>query len=53
MAVESMKNVDSVDTDMNAHTMTVAFDDQKTSLDEIIVALNKAGYTVPSYEKRN
>ena len=36
---------------MNAHTMTVRFDDEDTSLDAIVGALNKAGYTVPAHEK--
>lgn len=36
---------------MNAHTMTVRFDDDAVSLDDIVGALNKAGYTVPDYRK--
>ena len=32
-------------------TVTVKFDDQKQSLDNIIAALNKVGYTVPEYKK--
>lgn len=35
---------------MTDHTVTVSFDDDKASLDEVVAALNKAGYTVP--EKR-
>ena len=50
-AVEKFPSVDSVKTDMRKHTLTVQFDDDKTSLDEIVQALAKAGYTVPSYQK--
>ena len=46
-AVEKVPDVQSVKTDMSAHTVTVEFDDEKQSLDTIIEALNKAGYTVP------
>ena len=31
---------------MNAHTVTVAFDDEKVELAAIIAALNDAGYVV-------
>jgi copper chaperone CopZ len=31
---------------MNEHTMTVVFDDEKTNLDQIVAALNDAGYVV-------
>jgi len=31
---------------MNAHTVTVSFDDDAASLDDIVKALNGAGYTV-------
>jgi len=36
---------------MDAHTVTVEIDDQKTSIDEVIRALNEAGFTVPKYSK--
>ena len=36
---------------MNAHTLTVRFDDDEVSLDEIVAALNGAGYTVPEYRR--
>lgn len=36
---------------MNAHTVTVTFDDEVADLDAIIGALGKAGYTVPEHEK--
>ncbi len=51
MAVEQLSAVRSVDTDMNEHTITVAFDDEKLSLDAIVGALNQAGYTVPSHAR--
>lgn len=31
---------------MNAHTVTVTFDDEKVGLDAIVAALNDAGYVV-------
>mgnify|MGYP002528644904 FL=1 len=49
MAVEQVPNVTSVATDMNEHTVTVEFDDDQTSIDDIVKALGPAGYTVPSY----
>lgn len=39
----------SVQTDMEKHTVTVDFDDAETSISDIVEALGKAGYTVPSY----
>ena len=36
---------------MNAHTVTVTFDDEKTELGAIVAALNDAGYVVK--EARN
>ena len=51
MAVENLDAVQSVDSDMNAHTITVAFDDEELSVDAIVQALNQAGYTVPGYTK--
>ncbi|MCZ6568769.1 MAG: heavy-metal-associated domain-containing protein [Deltaproteobacteria bacterium] len=53
MAVEKLDAVRSVDTDMNAHTITVAFDDEELSVDAIVQTLNQAGYTVPGYTKAN
>jgi copper chaperone CopZ len=49
VAVEKVPNVTSVATDMNEHTVTVEFDDDQTSIDDIVKALGTAGYTVPSY----
>lgn len=51
MAVENLKNVQSVSTDMRAHTVTVTIEEEETSLQEVLGALNDAGYTVPSYEQ--
>lgn len=50
MAVESIAQVQSVQTDMDAHTVTVEFDDEELSIGDVVLALNEAGYTVPSYE---
>ncbi len=36
---------------MNAHTVTVRFDDEEASLDDVVTALGKAGYSVPEYRK--
>jgi copper chaperone CopZ len=36
---------------MNAHTVTVTFDDEVTNLAAIVSALGEAGYTVPRNEK--
>jgi copper chaperone CopZ len=41
-----VENVNSVKADQVEHTVTVAFDDEKVKLDQIIKALNDAGYTV-------
>ena len=36
----------SVESDMDAHTMTVSFDDEKGDMTAIVAALNDAGYVV-------
>ena len=36
---------------MNENTVTVTFDDERQNLDDIVKALNDAGYTVPGHEK--
>jgi copper chaperone CopZ len=36
---------------MNKHTMTVAFDDEQVDLDQIVAALNDAGYVVKERTK--
>ena len=36
---------------MNKHTMTVAFDDEKVDLDQIVAALNDAVYVVKERTK--
>ena len=51
MAVEQIPNIRSVDTDMNDHTVTVEFDDDQMSIDDVIQALNEAGYTVPDHSR--
>jgi copper chaperone CopZ len=50
--VKKLESVEAVDADMNEHTVTVRFDDEATSVDEIVAALNEAGYTVPAYERQ-
>ena len=50
-AIESVDYVKSVETDMDAHTVTVKFDDAKVSLDTIVEALFEAGYTVPGRKR--
>ncbi len=53
MAVENVANIESVETDMNDNTVTVAFDDENASIDDVVKALNDAGYMVPEYSKAN
>jgi copper chaperone CopZ len=36
---------------MYEHTVTVEFDDEQLSIDNVIRALNDAGYTVPEYSR--
>jgi copper chaperone CopZ len=36
---------------MNAHTVTVTFDDEKLGLGAIVAALNDAGYVVKGEKK--
>ena len=36
---------------MDEHTVTVEFDDEQLSIDDIIRALSDAGYTVPEYSR--
>jgi copper chaperone CopZ len=43
--------VETVQTDMDAHTVTVRFDDEGTSIEAIVEALNNEGYTVPERSK--
>ena len=38
---------------MNQHTVTVAFDDESLTIDDVVGALTKAGYAVAEYEKVN
>jgi copper chaperone CopZ len=51
VAIETLSAVDSVQTDMDDHTVTVAFDDDQLAIDAVVQALNKAGYSVPEYDK--
>jgi copper chaperone CopZ len=41
-----MEGIASVKTSASEHTVTVQFDSEKTSLDDIIKSLNDVGYTV-------
>ena len=36
---------------MNTHTVTVEFDDDEASIDDVIQALSEAGYSVPKYTR--
>lgn len=51
-AVEQL-GVASVETDMDEHTVTVTFDDEQLSIDDVVGALTRAGYAVPNYEAAN
>ena len=46
-----MEHVESVRADMNAHTVTVSFDDEKVELEAVVAALNDAGYVVKGRRK--
>lgn len=46
-----MEHVSSVDSDMDAHTITVTFDDEKVNLDTIVASLYDAGYVVKDQTK--
>jgi hypothetical protein len=35
---------------MDAHTVTVIFDDEKTAAADVIAALGQAGYSVPEHQ---
>jgi copper chaperone CopZ len=48
VAVEALE-VESVETDMNANTLSVVFDDASVSIEDVVTALAAAGYAVPSY----
>ena len=50
-AVKQVEHVSSVESDMNQHTITVAFDNDEVSLDSIVAALNDAGYVVKERTK--
>ena len=47
-AVEKIDHVESVSTDMDAHTLTVSFDDEHVSIENVVEVLGVAGYTVPN-----
>ena len=47
MLIEKLP-VQSVETDMNDHTVTVAFDDDEVALESVVESLNDAGYVVKS-----
>lgn len=38
---------------MNTNTVNVVFDDEKTTIDDVIAALMGAGYAVPKYSVVN
>ena len=38
---------------MNQHTVSVTFDDERLSIEDVIAALTQAGYAVPSYTIEN
>ena len=45
--------VESVETDMNANTVSVVFDDASISIEDVVSALAAAGYAVPKYSPVN
>jgi copper chaperone CopZ len=44
--------VSAAEADMDAHAVTVEFDDEKASLEAIIGALHEAGYTTGEAQKQ-
>ena len=38
---------------MNQHTVSVTFDDERLSIEDVVAALTQAGYAVPSYAIEN
>ena len=38
---------------MNENTVSVTFDDENLSIDDVVAALTKAGYAVPEYSMTN
>jgi len=53
VAVEKLDSVTSVATDMQANTVTVTFDDDSISVDEVVDSLNDAGYVVKARRQLN
>jgi copper chaperone CopZ len=51
VAVKKVEGVSTVESDMDRHTVTVGFDDTVVSLDQIVAALNDAGYVVKESTK--
>jgi len=43
--------VTAVTTDMNAHTVTVTFDDEKQTIEAVVAALADAGYVARGPQK--
>jgi copper chaperone CopZ len=44
-------SVESVVADMDAHTVTVSFDDENTGIAAIVAALHDAGYVVKEQQR--
>ena len=38
---------------MDDHTVTVSFDEDATSVEDVVAALAEAGYAVPRYSSQN
>ena len=49
--MKKLDNVTNVSTDMDAHTLTVSFDDEKLDLAAVISALEDAGYVAKDPKK--
>jgi Cu+-exporting ATPase len=47
-AISSLEGVEFVDVNLESERVTVSFDPQKTSLDDIKAAIDKAGYSTES-----
>ena len=50
-AVEKLASVTNVTTDMDAHTLTLSFDDEEQTLEAVVEALAEAGYVAKDPQK--
>lgn len=49
--MEKLASVTNVTTDMDAHTLTLSFDDEEQTLEAVVEALAEAGYVAKDPQK--